>query len=270
MNSQNPGYKERTTVQKNTAQKRRAQGYILSFLCVIIGITALCFIIMAIVSNANEPQNNVGNTIIFHDANFEYDIMKDESYLELDRNVRFENSQNGITVEIIDGNLNDVPTDIRDSFTVINDFINYAIAGKHSELNSLFSDEYIDAEGETKMEFTMQQLYNIKVTYITDTTTESNGYTYSSQDFWLEYMIRKNNGTFRSDMASDCIKKEYVRITNRDGEYEIDVLAPFKTEIKQESGFDSTTIASIIGVSVLVVLAVTVCCVIINKKYGLQ
>ena len=84
----------------------------------------------------------------------------------------------------------------------------------------------------------------------------------------IEYMIRKNNGTFRNDMASDCIKKEYVRITNRDGEYEIDVLAPFKTEIKQQQEIESGTIIAISGVSLLVIIAVTACCVIVNKKYG--
>ncbi len=268
MNSQNPGYKPTRNNSKSNSQKRRAQGLIITFLCVIIGITILCFAIMGIVGNTNKPQNNVGNTIIFHDANFEYDIMKDSNYLELDRNVRFENSQNGITTEIVDGNLSDVPSDIRDSFSVINDFINYAIAGDHQSLNSLFSDEYIDADGDIKMEFTMQQLYNIKVTYITDTTTESKGYTYPSQDFWLEYMIRKNNGTFRNDMASDCIKKEYVRITNRDGEYKIDVLAPFKTELKEQEKFEASTVISIVGVSLLVIIAVTSCGIIINKKYG--
>ena len=268
MNSQNPGYKPSKVAAKTNNQKRRAQCLIITFFCVIIGITVLCFSIMAIIANANKPQKIVGNTIIFHEADYDYDIMKDEKYLELDRNVRFENSQNGLTIEIVNDNLNDVPSDIRDSFNVIYDFIDYAISGDHQKLNDLFSDEYIEADGEIKMEFTMQQLYNIKVTYITDTTPESDGYTYSSQDFWLEYMIRKNNGTLRNDMASDCIKKEYVRITNRDGEYEIDVLAPFKTESKQKQEIKSGTIVAIAGVSLLVIIAVTSCCVIVNKKYG--
>jgi nitrate reductase NapE component len=269
MNSQNPAYKSNQHKgNEKSSKKRRTQGLIISFLFIIIGISVLCFIIMGIIGKQNEPQNNTGNTIIFHEADFDYDIMKDENYLELDRNVRFENTHNGITIEIVDDNLNDVPTDIRDSFNVINNFIKYAISGDHNKLNELFSDEYIAAEGETKMEFTMQQLYNIKVTYIDDTITESDGYTYSSQDFWLEYMIRKNNGTFRSDMASDCIKKEYVRITNRNDEYEIDVLAPFKTEIPKRQTFERGTILSIAIATVLVVTVVGVCGFFVNKKYN--
>ena len=266
MNSQNPRYKHNKTRIRSKSGKRRAQAFIISFLSVIFGITILCFVVMEIIQKSNEDQNIPGNTIIFYEANYDYDIMKDENYLELDRNIRFENSQNGITVEIVDDNLTDVPTDIRDSFVVINNFIDYAIAGEYQSLNELFSDEYIAAEGETKMEFTMQQLYNIKVTYITDTTTESNGYTYSSQDFWVEYMIRKNNGTFRNDMASDCTKKEYVRITDRNGDLRIDVLSPFKTETAQPQKISTNAIISIIGVSAFVIVATISCCVFINKK----
>ena len=49
MNSQNPGYKANNTIKKSVNQKRRAQGLIISFLCVIFGITILCFIIMGII-----------------------------------------------------------------------------------------------------------------------------------------------------------------------------------------------------------------------------
>ena len=77
MNSQNPGYKTPKAATKNKNQKGRAQGLIIIFFSVIIGITVLCFSIMAIIKNTNTPQNIVGNTIIFHEANYDYDIMKD-------------------------------------------------------------------------------------------------------------------------------------------------------------------------------------------------
>ena len=69
-------------------------------------------------------------------------------------------------------------------------------------------------------------------------------------------------------MASDCIKKEYVRITNRNGEYKIDVLAPFKTEIKEPQKIESGTVIAIAGVSLLVIVAVTACCIVVNKKFA--
>ena len=113
----------------------------------------------------------------------------------------------------------------------------------------------------------MQQLYNIKVTFITDTSTESNGYSYSSQDFWLEYMIRKNNGTFRNDMPSDCIKKEYVRVTNRNGDYRIDVLSPFKTTAPERQTISNSTVISIVAVTVIMLTMVIATSVFITKKY---
>ncbi len=267
MNSQKTNNKILKENTKHTNKKRSSQAIVLVFLTVIIGIAVFCFAILAIIKENNTPEVNQGNTIIFHEADYEYDIFEDDNYLELDRNVRFENTHNGLTVEIVDDNLNDVPSDIRASFSVINEFVKYAIEGKHEKLNALFSDEYIDADGELKMNFTMQQLYNIKITYINDATTETDGYSYPSQDFWLEYMIRKNNGTFRNDMPSDCIKKEYVRITNRNGNYRIDVLSPYKTVAPQRQQTDTGTIISIAAVSLIVISGVIGVSVFITKKY---
>lgn len=266
MNSLKPNAKPKKIGTSKT-KKRSSRAIILIFLTIIIGITLMCFIIMKMITDAQLPAESTGNTIIFYEANPEYNILEDEEYLKLDRNVRFENSRNGLTIEIIDDNLNDVPTDIRDSFTVLNDFIKYAINGQHEMLNALFSDEYVEAGGELKMEFTMQQLYCIKITYITDTTTETNGYSYSSQDFWLEYMIRKNNGTFRNDMPSDCIKKEYVRVTNRNGDYRIDVLSPFKTTAPERQTISNSTVISIVAVTVIMLTMVIATSVFITKKY---
>lgn len=267
MNSQKPNVKATSSRNARLAKKNNSQAIILILLTVIIAITALCFIIMSIINNSQAPQNITGNTIIFYDANYDYNIMEDENYLILDRNVRFENSHNGLTIEIVDDNLNDVPSDIRESFIVINNFIDYAIRGKYDELNSLFSDEYVEADGELKMNFTMQQLYNIKITYITDTTTESNGYSYPSQDFWLEYMIRKNNGTFRNDMPSDCIKKEYVRVTNRNGDHRIDVLTPFNTVAPEHQTISGNTITLIVIVTLLMLSIVITFSVFITKRF---
>jgi hypothetical protein len=71
-------------------------------------------------------------------------------------------------------------------------------------------------------------------------------------------------------MASDCIKKEYVRITNRNGDLRIDVLEPFKTEAKEQQKIETKDIVSIVSVSVLVVVAVTACCVVVNKRYSMK
>jgi hypothetical protein len=80
-------------------------------------------------------------------------------------------------------------------------------------------------------------------------------------------MIRKNNGTFRNDMPSDCIKKEYVRVTNRNGDYRIDVLAPFKTVAAERKQISNGTIISIIAVTAIVLSGVIAVSVVISRKY---
>jgi hypothetical protein len=133
-------------------------------------------------------------------------------------------------------------------------------------LNQLFSKEYVEAGGKTKMDFTMQQLYNIRITYITSSSETIDGFTTESYDYWLEYMIRKNNGTFRNDMGSDCIKKEYVRVTDRNGILGIDVLAPYNTKVKEPTGGDGDRIVIAFAASLAIVGAACFAGAMIIKK----
>jgi hypothetical protein len=79
------------------------------------------------------------------------------------------------------------------------------------------------------MEFTKQKLYDIEIEFYQETSTNEDGDTVNSFDYWLYYKIRRNNGTFRNDMASDCSRKEYIRVSERDGKWKIDILKPFVT-----------------------------------------
>lgn len=269
MNSQTPSaYKRKSEITKrNQQQRRRARTLILTFIVIAVGITVLCVALMGMISYYNKNQEEkTGNTIIFHEADYDYDIMQNSEYLALDRNIKFENPETGITIEIIDGNLEDVPAIFHDSVSLIIDYVNYAIGGETDSLNALFSDEYVEADGKLKMDFTMQQLYNIKITYVASLSTETDGYSYPSYDYWLEYMIHKNNGTFRSDLGSDCTRKEYVRVTDRNGRLGIDVLAPYVTQERQQQTLSGARIASLIVVSAAIITVFGLVCWFITKK----
>ena len=43
----------------------------------------------------------------------------------------------------------------------------------------------------------------------------------------VEYMIRQNNGTFRTDVGSDAIRKQGVVMTDREGELLIDAISSY-------------------------------------------
>lgn len=267
MNSQKPiGKCENKKCASTSRNKQTSKRIILIMFIAVIAIVVVCLAMVGAIEHYNKPEQNRGGTLIFHEADYDYDIMNDSAYLNLDRNIYFENTENGIKSAIVDGNLEDVPTEQHKHVSLLCDFINYAIAGDDAALNSLFSDEYIEADGKTKMDFTMQQLYNIKITYIQKLSEEVDGNTYVSYDYWLEYMIRKNNGTFRNDMESDCIKKEYVRVTDRAGDIGIDVLAPYNTQTQTGSSIDLDKIIIISAVSVALIAVVGVGLYLIAKK----
>jgi len=111
----------------------------------------------------------------------------------------------------------------------------------------------------------MQQLYNIKITYIQETSEVVDGNNIVSYEYWLEYMIRNNNGTFRSDMASDCIRKEYVRVTDRNGTIGIDVLSPYQTATMPDN-IEIYKILLISGIFVITVSVGTFFYVCIKRK----
>lgn len=242
--------------QTRNNNKKAAKRIIIALLTIITGIVVACLALVGAIEHFNQLEESSGGTLIFHEANYDFDILTDEGYLELDRNVYFENPVNGITSAIVDGNFEDVPTDQYKFVSLICDFVNYAINGDSAALNALFSDEYIEADGKTKMDFTMQQLYNIKITYIQTLSEVVDGETYVSNDYWLEYMIRKNNGTFRNDMESDCVKKEYVRVTDRAGDIGIDVLAPYNTQNQNTNPIETEKIITVFVISVVLILLV--------------
>lgn len=250
MNSRKPGQNASNKVKRY--KRADSKKIMILMVTVIAAVTIICVSAVALVSKLNEPTENRDPTYTFYEADYDYNILEDENYLALDRTVKFEDPDTRITVSLDNGDISEVPTNQHKPVAVLMDFIDYAINGKTEELNSLFSEEYIEAEGELKMDFTMQQLYNIKITYVETLSQDIDGETYVSYDYWLEYMIRQNNGTFRHDMGSDCIRKEYVRVTEREGEMKIDVLAPYKTASTPQSTIGVDEILSIAAIAILI------------------
>ena len=81
-----------------------------------------------------------------------------------------------------------------------------------------------DVEAE-KEAFTAQKLYNITITLQSREEVTEEGQTYNREIYVVEYMIRQNNGTFRTDVGSDAIRKQLVVVTDREGEMKIDTVS---------------------------------------------
>lgn len=168
--------------------------------------------------NTNEF-NPTNQTIIFFEPNYEENIFDDTQYMGLDRNIYIYDISTGVTESL-------EPEDYEeysDSVKTMVDFVNSIIAGDAETYNDFFSNKSIEnGSAQLKESFTMQKLYNIKITRLSEEDMSVNGNNYTKYEFILEYMIMQNNGTFRTDIDSDASKKQYITLSNQDGELRID------------------------------------------------
>ena len=141
---------------------------------------------------------------------YEGNILTFEEYLELDRQVYYCNDPSGygLTQAVTLDNRKDFDENVLFLF----DFIQTIINGDAEGYNACFNDTFFKAQ-EPKQDFSQQMVYNIEITFqskITD-TDGSELVTYR-----LEYMIHRNDGSFRRDVGSDAIRPQTVtlRVSN--------------------------------------------------------
>ena len=166
-------------------------------------------------SISDDKYNPTKQTIIFFEPNYEENIFEDTKYMGLDRNIYIYNIATGVTESLEQEDYEEYS----DAVKLMVDLINSIINGDAETYNKFFSNECI-AGGyvQLKEEFTMQKLYNIQITQL----SEEDNNNYTKYEFILEYMIMQNNGTFRTDIDSNASKKQYITITDRTGELLID------------------------------------------------
>ena len=156
--------------------------------------------------SVEELESKKESTIIFFEPNWELDIMKDPAYLALDRTVYYNDVQYGITVALDQKNVNKYGPAVE----VLNQMIQFIIAGDADGYNQLLSVNYLE-NNDFEPPFTMQQLYDIRISKVQETIVNGE---YTQYEFELEYRIRNNDGTFRTDIGSDESKRQYVILSN--------------------------------------------------------
>ena len=171
----------------------------------------------------NEYQGN-DFTIIFYPIDYDYNILKDKEYLELDRKIYYfaDRTQLGSMIELDDSNRDKQAVGV----TLICDMVESIIMGDADTYNSFFSDYYFEHKGvEPDPGFTMTQLYDIKITnFGQQKISDKQLGDYTEYHFVLQYKIHKNNSTFRNDIGSDGSAATYIIITDRNGKLLIEDL----------------------------------------------
>lgn len=220
-------------LQKKTNNKNNEEGrerhrnrdkiIILTTLGVVLLFAVSYFLIIHLINkNTNKNDNEVSENISFYPIDFNRDIESDTVYCGLDRQIYFEDPSYGITVAITgpdDGEISDL---YKSTFKGVYYYIKSAISGDNKSLNDLFSEKYYKNGGTKKDEISPQMLYDITITIIDIDSINEAGEVWDRGVYEVKYKIRKNDGTFRNDMGSDCSKKQYFTVTYRNGKSEID------------------------------------------------
>ena len=210
MNQEPQNFAEQSR-QAQESTKRLKRGMIV----VIIVLVAFAVIAIPLISyldkletqEQEEPvETKKESTIIFHEPDWDLDIMKEPGYLALDRTVYYCDTQYGLTVALDEKNRDDYGPAVE----VLTRMIELIIAGDNEGYNELFSSNYYENHDE-EPPFTRQQLYDIKLTKVKETNV-SDGYT--QYEFEVEYRIRNNNGTFRTDIGDGESRKQYFVLSD--------------------------------------------------------
>ncbi len=197
-----------------------AKKRLLLIICIIVSIM-LILVVCSFIIDYIEKQRDNKNEIEFrfYPADFEENIFDDEEYVELMSGefMSYCDSATNVTVSID----RETASEYGKEVSFIADMIYTIIYGDNEEYNKYFSDKYYE-NNEPKQAFTMQKVYDIVITYVSQESMSSeNGDNYTKSLFAIEYKILKNNGTFRRDIGNGS-KKQYLTITDKTGELLID------------------------------------------------
>ena len=209
--NQDPLNFEEQSRQARESTRKLKQRMIIVIICLAV-FTVIAIPLISFLDNLEKQQSveelesKKESTIIFFEPNWELDIMKDPAYLALDRTVYYNDVQYGITVALDQKNVNKYGPAVE----VLNQMIQFIIAGDADGYNRLLSVNYLE-NNDFEPPFTMQQLYDIRISKVQETIVNGE---YTQYEFELEYRIRNNDGTFRTDIGSDESKRQYVILSN--------------------------------------------------------
>ena len=202
MDQQNQNFEEQSRIARESARKLKRR-MIIVLVCMVI----FAAVAMPLINYLDQLQNGGDveettkyppSTIIFATPDYDYDIMQDRDYLELNRRIYYCDEQSGLTEELTDKNI----VGYGPAAAVLRDAINAIIAGDADAYNALFSETYY-TYCEPEAPFTMQRVYDIMITKVGESVVSGTNGKYTQYVYIVEYKIQKNDGTFRTDIGHD-------------------------------------------------------------------
>ena len=143
--------------------------------------------------------------------------------MALDRYVRYESG--GITYTITDENYAQYGPDVE----FFGEYFACLIDGDAEGYNALCSDKYYKIKGNEPFErFTKQKIYDMHIIKQRQTTDEDG---VTSYYYVVNYKIRLNNGSFRTDVGDDASKPLVMLLTDREGTLKIDKILEYEHQV---------------------------------------
>lgn len=222
MDQKNLNFEEQSRIAKESTRKlRRKMLIILACMVafVIISIPLINFLSQIQGNNGKEEETKyTPSTIIFATPDFDCNILEDEKYLSLDRRIFLYDHEYGTMEVLTDKNI----SNYGESAVVMRNLINAIIAGDADAYNALFSETYFAGQA-PKSPFTMQRLYDIKLTFLGEAEESDEKGKYTQYEYVVEYKIQLNDGTFRTDIGHNESRMQYFVLSgNAAGEILID------------------------------------------------
>ena len=199
---------EREVFLQMEAQSGRMRKRLLMILGGIVLLAALLAggILLAEVLSGDKQNPQATAQTEYPDAAFyepyKGDIMSNKEYLALDRKVYYADGS-GMEISMEEGNLNEFSQEA----IFLYNYLQTIIAGDQNAYNACFNDTYFQTS-EPRGSFYPQMLYSAKITYQSRGNDESGVWV----QYKIEYMIHRNDGSFRRDIRSNESRPQYVTL----------------------------------------------------------
>ena len=140
------------------------------------------------------------------------DIMKDKEYLSLDRKIYYSDGS-GMETSIEEDNAHEFDNNV----IFLYKYLQTIVAGDCGAYNACFNETYYQSNSPMGV-FNPQMLYGARITYHSRTNDDKG----ILVTYRVEYMIHRNDGSFRRDILSDASLPQYITLRNN-SEYDISI-----------------------------------------------
>jgi len=206
--------------------RRMRKRVLIVCLCCFLSIALLVGGFFLIRFLLKPPQEDFGNYYFY--PPYEGDIMENSDYLEKNRQFCYcaDPDGLGVTYPLNEAELKKLDS----SVNFVCQYLQAVINGDVTAYNAMLSTEYVEKNG-YQAAFNPQMIYNVTI-YEYESQTLADGAKVIT--YKLDYMIYRNDGTFRQDMGSDAIRSQFIVLNcATDGSITVKDLISFRIDSYQ-------------------------------------